>query len=43
LYLFENYKHREIAQLLKISESTSKSQYQRALKLLRMKLKAYLT
>ena len=38
LYLFEGYKHREIAQMLEISESTSKSQYQRAKKLLKEKL-----
>ncbi len=42
LYLFENYKHKEISELLNISESTSKSQYQRALKLLQEKLKNYL-
>lgn len=42
LYLFEDYKHREIAQLLNITESTSKSQYQRAIKLLQQKLKIYL-
>jgi RNA polymerase sigma-70 factor (ECF subfamily) len=35
LYLLENYSHKEIAGLLKISESTSKSQYQYAKKLLR--------
>jgi RNA polymerase sigma-70 factor (ECF subfamily) len=35
LYLLENYSHKEIATLLKISESTSKSQYQYAKKLLR--------
>ena len=34
LYALENYKHREIADLLKISESTSKTQYKRALGLL---------
>ena len=34
LYALENYKHREIADLLKISESTSKTQYKRALDLL---------
>ncbi len=32
LYLFEGYDHSEIAQILKISESTSKSQYHRAKK-----------
>ncbi len=30
LYLFEGYDHREIAEILEISESTSKSQYSRA-------------
>ncbi|NCU36785.1 sigma-70 family RNA polymerase sigma factor [Candidatus Falkowbacteria bacterium] len=38
LYLIENYKHKEIADMLKISESTSKSQYQRAKYLLKEKL-----
>lgn len=38
LHLFEGYKHREIAQMLKISESTSKSQYQRAKILLKERL-----
>lgn len=38
LYLFEGYKHREIATVLNISESTSKTQYQRAKTLLREKL-----
>jgi len=32
LYLFENYDHKEIGQILGISESTSKSQYSRAKK-----------
>ena len=32
LYLFEGYDHGEIAQILEISESTSKSQYHRAKK-----------
>jgi len=41
LFLLEDYKHREIAQLLNISESTSKSQYQRAKKLLKEKLVQY--
>lgn len=43
LYALENYKHREIAELLKISESTSKSQYKRALNLLgeNIKTKSY--
>jgi len=38
LYLLEGYMHKEIAEMLEISESTSKSQYQRAKKLLRDKL-----
>ena len=39
LYLLEGYQHKEIAQILNISESTSKSQYQRARRLLRKILK----
>ncbi len=39
LYLLEGYMHKEIAEMLDISESTSKSQYQRARKLLQEKLK----
>ncbi len=39
LHLLEDYKHREIAEMLNISESTSKSQYLRAKSLLREKLK----
>lgn len=35
LYLFEGYDHTEIAQILNISESTSKSQYMRAKKRLK--------
>lgn len=38
LYLIENYKHHEIANLLNISVSTSKSQYQRAKQILKEKL-----
>jgi RNA polymerase sigma-70 factor (ECF subfamily) len=38
LYLLENYKHREIAEMLHISESTSKSQYLRAKELLKERL-----
>lgn len=38
LYLLEGYRHKEIAEMLDISESTSKSQYQRAKHLLREKL-----
>lgn len=34
LYVMEDYSHKEIGSLLSISESTSKSQYQRAKKLL---------
>ena len=40
LYLFEGYAHREIAQVLDISEQTSKSQYSRARKRLRERLGA---
>jgi RNA polymerase sigma factor (sigma-70 family) len=39
LYLLENYTHRQIAEMLEISESTSKSQYQRARQLLQRQLK----
>ncbi len=39
LFLIEDYKHKEIADMLHISESTSKSQYQRAKLLLKEKLK----
>ena len=39
LYLFEGYDHREIAEILDISESTSKSQYNRAKKRLKEILK----
>ena len=35
LYAFEGYAHKEIAELLHITESTSKTQYRRAKKLLR--------
>ncbi len=35
LYLFEGYDHAEIGQILEISESTSKSQYNRAKKKIR--------
>jgi RNA polymerase sigma-70 factor (ECF subfamily) len=38
LHLIENYKHNEIAEMLHISESTSKSQYRRAKHLLKEKL-----
>lgn len=43
LYLLEGYQHQEIAEILGISESTSKSQYQRARKLLQQQLKDVLT
>ena len=38
LYLLEDWTHKDIARMLNISESTSKSQYQRARKLLQNKL-----
>ena len=38
LYLIEEYRHKEIAKMLNITESTSKSQYQRAKQLLRNRL-----
>ncbi len=38
MYVLENYKHKEIAELLGISESTSKTQLLRARKLLQKKL-----
>lgn len=41
LYLMENYKHREIADLLDISVSTSKSQYRYALSLLKNELRQF--
>lgn len=39
LYALEGYKHREISEMLEISESTSKSQYRRAIEILREKIK----
>jgi RNA polymerase sigma-70 factor (ECF subfamily) len=39
LYSLEGYSHKEIASMLKISESTSKTQYRRALQLLNRNLK----
>ena len=39
LHALEGYKHREISEMLGISESTSKSQYKRALDLLYIQLK----
>ena len=41
LFLLEDYSHKEIAESLNISESTSKSQYHRAKKLLQIELKRY--
>ena len=38
LYLMEGYRHKEIATILEISESTSKTQYRRAKKLIRENL-----
>lgn len=38
LYAIEGYKHREIADMLKISEGTSKSQYARAKQLLQKRM-----
>jgi RNA polymerase sigma-70 factor (ECF subfamily) len=38
LYLLEDFQHKDIARMLDISESTSKSQYQRARKLLQERL-----
>ncbi|MFC2150947.1 RNA polymerase sigma factor [Bacteroidota bacterium] len=39
LYLLEGYRHKEIAEILNITESTSKSQYLRAKNMLKEKLK----
>jgi RNA polymerase sigma-70 factor (ECF subfamily) len=39
LHALEGYKHREISEMLGISESTSKSQYKRALNLMFIQLK----
>jgi len=39
LYALEEYKHREIAEILNVSESTSRTQYKRALGILQKKLK----
>ena len=39
LHLLEGYQHKEIAKILDITESTSKSQYHRAKRLLRQRLK----
>jgi len=40
LYALEGYKHKEIAEMLKIDINTSKSQYSRAKKLIRKKLES---
>lgn len=39
LYLLENYSHKQIAEMMGISESTSKSQYHRAKNILKVQLK----
>ena len=39
MHALEGYKHREIAEMLEISESTSKTQYHRALGLLKQIIK----
>ncbi len=39
LFLLENYSHKQIAEILDVSESTSKSQYHRAKSLLKAQLK----
>jgi len=41
LYLFEGYEHKEIAEILSISENTSKSQFHRAKKKIRDFIKEY--
>ena len=41
LFLLEDYSHKEIAEMLGVSESTSKTQYRRAKQLLQKKLKVY--
>jgi len=40
LYLLEGYRHNEIAEILDISVSTSKTQYHRSKNLLKEKLKS---
>ncbi|AQS94606.1 RNA polymerase subunit sigma-70 [Polaribacter sp. BM10] len=42
LYVLDNYSHKEIASLLSISESTSKSNLHRARKILKINLEAHL-
>lgn len=39
LYLLENYSHKQIGEMMGISESTSKSQYHRAKNILKVQLK----
>jgi RNA polymerase sigma-70 factor (ECF subfamily) len=41
LYVLDNYKHKEIAHLLKISEGTSKSNLSRAKRILKEKLEIH--
>ena len=41
LYVLDNYSHKEIADLLKISENTSKSNLSRARKILKSKLEIH--
>jgi len=41
MYAIEGFKHKEIAEMLKIDINTSKSQYSRAKKLIRKKLEVY--
>ncbi|OQX76053.1 MAG: hypothetical protein B6D64_10560 [Bacteroidetes bacterium 4484_276] len=41
LYEIEGFKHREIAEMVEISENTSRSQLFKAKKILREKLKEY--
>jgi RNA polymerase sigma-70 factor (ECF subfamily) len=41
LYLFEGYEHKEIAEILSISENTSKSQFHRAKKKIKDFIKEY--
>lgn len=41
LYQLDNYSHKEIAKLLNITESTSKSNYHRAKQILKLKLSTY--
>ena len=42
LYAIEEYSHKEIADMLKVSESTSKTQLLKARKILQKKVKEYL-